>query len=175
MYAPKGVAALYRRREIELEPIMYGGPQEFGTRPGTENVAFAVALPAACEMAGEICLEAGRLRLLRDTLFDALSAALRRRVVLNGHPTQRLPNMVNVSIEGIDGQQLLWASREIAASTQSACHSASDKPSGVLTAMGNPADRARGALRLSLGRTTGGDDVRRGVYLLSHAVNTVSS
>jgi cysteine desulfurase len=179
MYAPKGVAALYRRRGIGLEPIVYGGPQEFGARPGTENVAFAVALAAACQLAGDVRLEAGRLRLLRDTLFDALSAALRCPVALNGHPTQRLPNTVNLSIEGIDGPQLLRATPQIAASTQSACHSGSNEPSSVLTAMGHPAERARGALRLSLGRTTGGDDVRRAVYLVARsvnrAVNTVDS
>jgi cysteine desulfurase len=175
MYAPKGVAALYRRRGVKLEPIVYGGPQEFGVRPGTENVAFAVALAEACRLVGDVRLEAGRLRLLRDTLFDALSVALRRPVVLNGHPTERLPNTVNLSIHGIDGRQLLDASPEIAASTQSACHSGGDQPSSVLTAMGCPVDQARGALRLSLGRTTAGDEIRRAVYLLSHAANLVAA
>jgi cysteine desulfurase len=175
MYAPKGVAALYRRNGVQLEPVVYGGGQELGVRSGTENVAFAVALAAACVLTGDIAQQAGRLKVLRETLFDALSNALRRPVILNGHPTRRLPNTVNLSIEGVDGDEVLRAATEIAASTGSACHAGSPEPSPVLLAMGCPPERARGAVRLSLGRDTGADEVRRAVYLVARAVNEVGA
>src|SRR2546423_635991 len=175
MYAPKGVAAIVRRTGVRLEPLVYGGGQEFGLRAGTENVAFAVALAAACAGAGDLEMEGGRVRLLRETVFDALRATLRRRVVLNGHPTRRLPNTVNLSIDGVEGERVLRAAPGIAASTGSACHTGSAEPSPVLTAMGCTPGRARGAVRLSLGRTTGPEEVRRAVYLLSRAVHEASS
>jgi cysteine desulfurase len=124
MYAPKGVAALYVRTGVRLEPLIYGGGQERGVRAGTENVALAVALGAAADLAAAD-LTAGepeRLRDLRDELHRRLADQLPGPVELNGHPTQRLPNTANRSLTGYDGNTLLAAVASVAASTGSACH-----------------------------------------------------
>jgi cysteine desulfurase len=169
MYAPKGIAALYRRPGVRLEPVIHGGGQEHGLRAGTENVAFAVALGAAADLvAGDLAHGVpDRLRELRDRLHARLDAALPGRVVLNGPAASRLPNTLNVSIDGTIGHELLAAVPEIAASTGSACHSGSHEPSPVLTAMGFDAARGLAALRLSLGRGTTADDVDRAAVLIA--------
>jgi cysteine desulfurase len=161
MYAPKGIAALYIRHGVPLEPVVYGGGQELGLRAGTENSALAVALGMAAQLAAQDIAEGapGRVASLRDSLQQRLSAALPRRVQLNGHPTARLPNTLNVSIDGVIGHQLLAAIPRIAASTGSACHSGTHSPSAVLSAMGIASDRALAALRLTLGRWTTAADI----------------
>lgn len=149
MYAPKGIAALYVRPGVRLEPHIYGGGQEHGLRAGTENVAFAVALGAAADLA------AGghhRIQTLRDRLHDHLADALPGRVLRNGPADARLPNTLNISIQDTIGHTLLAATPGIAASTGSACHSGTHTPSPVLTAMGLDTARSLAALRLSLGR-----------------------
>ncbi|MFF8835152.1 cysteine desulfurase family protein [Streptomyces sp. NPDC015130] len=155
MYAPKGAAALYVREGVRLEPVVYGGGQERGLRAGTENVALAVALGTAARIAAEELADGApaRLAALRDDLHARLAAALPGRVHLNGPERERLPNTLNVSIDGLLGHELLAASG-IAASTGSACHSGSHTPSPVLSAMGLEPARALGAVRLSLGRWT---------------------
>jgi cysteine desulfurase len=171
MYAPKGVSALYIRAGVPVQPIIHGGGQEHGLRAGTENVAFIAALGKAAALArAELPGSMQRLAELRDLLHGELERLLPGRVHLNGHPTQRLPGTLNVSIDGIRGRALLAALPEIAASTGSACHEGVDTPSEVLLAMGLPADRAGAALRLSLGRWTTGDDVRRAAHLISQQV-----
>ncbi|MBV2156744.1 cysteine desulfurase [Kitasatospora sp. SUK 42] len=161
MYAPKGAAALYVRQGVRLEPVVYGGGQERGLRAGTENVALAVALGAAAQLAaGDLTDGApGRLRVLRDELHGRLAAALPGRVYLNGPAVRRLPNTLNLRVDGVDGNQLLDAAPQLAASTGSACHSGTPTPSPVLTAMGLDAGRALGAVRLSLGRWTTPEDI----------------
>jgi cysteine desulfurase len=161
MYAPKGIAALYVRSGINLEPSIYGGSQEHGRRAGTENVALAAGLGAAAEVAAaELAAdEPQRLKALRDGLHQQLADRLPGRVWLNGHPTDRLPNTVNLSISGTRGDDLLAAVTDIAAATGSACHSGSAQNSPVLTAMGFDDDRARSSIRLSVGRWTTADDV----------------
>jgi cysteine desulfurase len=152
LYAPKGVGALYVRRGVALEPLVHGGGQESGLRAGTENVPYVVGLGAACEIAGRsLADEAGRLRALRDRLHALLAAAV-PELALNGHPSERLPNTLNVSFPGVDGAALLAATPEIAASTGSACHAGRTEPSDILLAMGISPERALGAVRLSLGR-----------------------
>ena len=176
MYAPKGIAALYVRPDVSPEPLIYGGGQERGLRAGTENVALAVALGAAAELAAED-LAAGaqqRLQDLRDRLHEQLTRALPDRVLLNGPTQQRLPNTLNVSIAGTRGHDLLATVPEIAASTGSACHSGSHHPSPVLQAMGLDADRSRAALRLSLGRWSTLDDVDRAAELITAAARETS-
>jgi cysteine desulfurase len=161
MYAPKGVGALFVRTGVRLEPVTYGGGQEGGLRAGTENVAHAVALGAAARLAAAD-LDHGaerRIAALRDDLHRRLAEALPGRVHLNGPEQRRLPNTLNVSIDGVVGHELLAATPEVAASTGSACHSGAITPSPVLTAMGLDADRADGALRLSLGRWTSEADI----------------
>jgi cysteine desulfurase len=171
MYAPKGVGALFIRAGVPVQPIIHGGGQEHGLRAGTENVAFIAALGQAAALArAELPGSTQRLAELRDLLHRELERLLPGRVHLNGHPTQRLPGTLNVSIDGIRGRALLAALPEIAASTGSACHEGVDTPSEVLLAMGLPAERAGAALRLSLGRWTTGDDVHRAARLISQQV-----
>jgi cysteine desulfurase len=169
MYAPKGIAALYRRPGVRLEPLVHGGGQEHGLRAGTENVAFAAALGAAADLVAAD-FEHGvpeRIRDLRDRLHARLDAALPGRVALNGPAAARLPNTLNVSINGTTGHELLAAVPGLAASTGSACHSGTFEPSPVLTAMGLDAARSLAALRLSLGRGTTVGDVDRAAELIA--------
>ncbi len=160
LYAPKGVGALRVRRGVALAPLVGGGGQEHGLRAGTENVPYAVGLGLACQLAAEEGVaHAERIEALRDLLHRRLEELLPERVVLNGHPSVRLPNTLNVSIVGTRGDRLLAAAPGVAASTGSACHEDSIDPSPVLTAMGIDAIRANAAVRLSLGRTTTETDV----------------
>ncbi|WIX77674.1 cysteine desulfurase family protein [Amycolatopsis carbonis] len=168
MYAPRGAAALYVRRGIELEPVVYGGGQERGLRAGTENVALAVALGTAARLAADVAAEGARVTGLRDSLHDRLAAALPGRVQVNG-PVRRLPNTLNVSIDGVRGHELLAACPQLAASTGSACHSGVHSPSPVLAAMGVAPERALSAIRLSLGRFSGSGDVDVAVKALVRA------
>ncbi|MFL4902050.1 cysteine desulfurase family protein [Streptomyces sp. MMS24-I2-30] len=171
MYAPKATAALYVREGVRLEPVVYGGGQERGLRAGTENVALAVALGTAARLAVDELADGGAVRAaaLRDGLQRRLTEGLPGRVRLNGPAAARLPNTLNVSIDGAVGHELLTACPQLAASTGSACHSGSHEPSPVLTAMGLPAERARGALRLSLGRWSHERDTETAAAALVHA------
>ncbi len=168
MYAPKGVGALWARAGVLLEPIVGGGGQEDGLRAGTENVPHAVALgeSAALASADLAAGEPDRLAGLRDRLHAGLEAALPGRVRLNGHPTERLPGTLNVSLDGVDARALLGVAPGLAASTGSACHAGTTTPSPVLTAMGADAARALAALRLSLGRWTTASDIDRAIDLI---------
>ncbi|WP_280304393.1 cysteine desulfurase family protein [Nocardia abscessus] len=138
MYAPKGIGALYIRDGVELEPVVYGGGQEHGLRAGTENVASTVGFGAAAVLAADDLATRTPTRLagLRDELHQRLAAALPGRVHLNGPTHQRLPNTLNISIDGTRGHEILTAAPDIAASTGSACHSGTHTPSPVLEAMG---------------------------------------
>jgi len=170
LYAPKGVGALYVRHGVPLEAVLFGGGQERGLRAGTENVALIVALGVAAAIAAErLGAEQPRLRSLRDRLHQRLVERLPGAVRHNGHPTQRLPNTLNVSIDGVIGQQLLAAIPQLAASTGAACHAADPAPSGVLLAMGLARERALGALRLTLGRWTTQPEVDTAAELLAAA------
>jgi cysteine desulfurase len=154
------LAPSYVRPGVRLEPLIRGGGQEHGLRPGTENTAWAVALGAAARIAGvELIEEGNRLRGLRDRLHQRLIDRLPGRVQLNGDPVQRLPNTLNVTITGVRSDDLLANCPQIAASTGSACHTGNPEPSPVLSAMGHDADHALGALRLTLGRWTSQSDV----------------
>ena len=152
-YGPKGVGALYVRRDTRLAPFVHGAGHEGGRRAGTENVLLDVGLGAAAELAGDLTWTKG-VRELRDWLWLQLRDRWGERVVLNGHPTERLPNTLNVSFLGRDGREILAAMPEVAASTGSACHSGGTEPSPVLAAMGVPREVGAGAIRLSLGRMT---------------------
>jgi len=177
MYAPKGIAALYVRDGIELEPVVYGGGQERGLRSGTENVASAVALGAAAQLAAdELASDRGaELARLRDLLHQRLREALPGQVHLNGPAHARLPNTLNVSIDRTRGHDLLAATTAIAASTGSACHSGTHTPSPVLSAMGLDQERALAAVRLSLGRWTTPNDIEAAADSLTKAVPSSST
>jgi cysteine desulfurase len=171
MYAPKGVAALYVRPGVALEPVVYGGGQERGLRAGTPNVAFAVALGEAAQLAaGELANGAPeKVGALRDELYDRIGRALPGRVRLNGPSSPRLPNTLNISIDGVIGHDLLAATPAIAASTGSACHAGAHTPSPVLTAMGHDPSRALSAVRLSLGRWSTTADIDKAATALASA------
>ena len=161
IYGPKGVGALYIRGGARWQPIDFGGGQERKRRPGTENVAGIVGLGKALELAAADLDEAGfRLAKLRDRLLRGVLDKI-PRVRLNGHPTLRLPNHVNLSFELIEGESLLLSldMQGIAASSGSACASGSLSPSHVLTAMGIPHAIAHGSLRLTLGQDNTEADV----------------
>lgn len=153
LYAPKGVGALYVRRGVALEPLIHGAGHEAGRRAGTESVLLAAGLGEACALAADLRpLE--ETRRLRDRLWDGLRARFGDGVVLNGHPTERLPNTLNVSFVGRVGADILAALEGVAASTGAACHADSVELSPVLRAMGVPPAVGMGAVRLSLGRMT---------------------
>jgi len=136
LYAPKGVGALYVRRGTPIEPLLLGAGHERGLRPGTENVPYIVGLGVASELARrDLEAEAARVRALRDLLFERLRAAI-PAIRRNGHPTERLPNTLNVSFPGVRGSAVLHAAPKVAASTGSACHEGGETPSGGLVAMG---------------------------------------
>lgn len=174
MYAPKGIAALYIRRGLNLEPVAYGGGQERGLRAGTDNVALAVAMGAAAEAAGTELTHGAeqRTRNLRDRLHHQLERGLPGRVHLNGPQQTRLPNTLNISIDGTRGHELLNAIPGIAAATGSACHETDYSPSPVLTAMGLPSHRALSALRLTLGRWTTHTDIDTAAAALIETATT---
>ncbi|MCR5683574.1 MAG: cysteine desulfurase [Clostridiales bacterium] len=152
---PRGAGFLYVRRGAPLTPLLLGGGQERERRAGTENVAAVLGMAAALEESiREMQTEAGRLTRLRDRLIAGLSAI--PRSVLNGHAANRLPNNVNMSFEGVEGEPLilLLDERGIRASSGAACSAGALEPSHVLTAMGQPPALAVGSLRLTLGPDT---------------------
>jgi cysteine desulfurase len=165
LYAPKGIGALYIRRGIRLEPLIHGAGHEAGRRAGTENVLLDVALGAACELA-QPRLGMEPVRQLRDLFWQLLQARFGERVVLNGHPTERLPNTLSVNFAGRIGSEILNSLEHVAASTGSACHSGSVELSPVLKAMRVPPEIGMGAVRFSLGRTTTRDEIEQVVSLL---------
>jgi cysteine desulfurase len=170
LYAPKGVGALYVRAGVSLEPLIHGAAHESGRRAGTENVPHVVGLGAAAELAAKsLPAAAEKLRALRDRLHDRLTAALGAKVVLNGHPTERLPNTLNVNVVGHVGAELLATVPGVAASTGSACHEGVVSQSPVLCAMRVPPEIGRGAVRLSVGRWTTEAEVDRAAELLAAA------
>lgn len=160
-YGPKGAGVLYVRRGTPFMPQQQGGAQERYRRAGTENtpgiVGTAVALRLAVEEQEDVRL---RLTGLRDRIIQEVPKRI-ERTRLNGHPTQRLPNNVNLSFESVEGEPVLLGLdfAGICASSGSACTSASLEPSHVLTALGLPADIAHASLRLTLGRENTTEDV----------------
>jgi cysteine desulfurase len=154
--APKGIGALFIRRGTHLEPLMHGGMQDRGRRPGTENVAAAVGLARAAELTLAECeAHCERLRELRDRLEAGIVAKV-PDVIVHGRGAERAPHILNVSVPGTDSESLLMALdlRGIAASGGSACQSGSISPSHVLTAIGVPPELASAAVRMSLGALT---------------------
>jgi cysteine desulfurase len=165
-YAPKGIGALYVRAGMPLAPVLFGAGQERGLRPGTENVPHIVGLGAAAERVRQQLPEiTGRLRRQRDALHGRLAEAI-PGLILNGHAEDRLPNTLNLAFPGVSGRDLLARAPEVAASVGSACHEGAYAVSGVLGAMGVTPERARGAVRLSIGEPTGDDDIEAAAQAL---------
>jgi len=165
LYAPKGVGVLYVRKGTCLEPLIHGAGHESGRRAGTENILLDVALGTACELA-QAWLGMESIRQLRDLFWELLQTRFGKHVVLNGHPTERLPNTLNVSFVGKIGSTILSSLDGVAASTGSACHSGSVELSPVLKAMKVPPETGMGAIRFSLGRTTTRDEIEQVVSRL---------
>lgn len=160
IYGPKGIGLLYIRRGTKLEPLVRGGGQEKNIRSGTENVAAIIGLARAMTLTQEERdRENARLILLRDTLAEGLLRIPKSR--LNGHPTLRLPNNVNISFLDIEGEAaILYLDAEgVMASTGSACASSSLDPSHVILATGLSYEAAHGSIRFSLGRSSTKEDV----------------
>lgn len=161
--APKGIGALFVRRGTPLEPFFHGGAQDRGRRPGTENVAFAVGLATAAELAvAERERHWARLERLRDRLEERILAAV-PDAVIHGRGAPRAPHITNVSAPGTDAESMLMALdlAGIAASGGSACQSGSTAPSHVLSAMGVRADIAGAAIRMSVGALTTDEAIDR--------------
>ena len=158
MYAPQGVGALFIRKGVTLEPYLHGAGHEAGRRAGTENVLEIVALGAACELVSSK-IDVAAIRELRDYFWQLLSERFGERVVLNGHPEERLPNTLNVSFVNCYGHEILSRLTDVAASTGSACHEGVHQLSPVLRAMGVPESIGLGAIRFSLGRNSTRDEV----------------
>jgi cysteine desulfurase len=175
MYAPKGVGALFLKNTLTIEPLMHGAGQEAGRRAGTENVMFAVGLGKACALARKrMSKEAERIRQLRDRLHDLLSTGI-PGLVLNGHPEERLPNTLNVSVPGVDGGRVLDTLPELCASTGAACHDRSVTISHVLAAMQIPEGIARGAIRLTLGRKNTEAEIDQAAEMIIRAYNDLKN
>ncbi|HEU4988353.1 MAG TPA: cysteine desulfurase family protein [Gemmatimonadaceae bacterium] len=154
--APKGVGALFIRRGTPIEPLFHGGSQDRGRRPGTENVAYAVALATAAELAlAEHAAEAVRLAALRDRLQAMLVERI-PDIVVHARNAPRAPHILNVSVPGTESESLLMALdlQGIACSGGSACQSGANSPSYVLTAIGVKPSLAGAAIRMSMGALT---------------------
>lgn len=172
LYGPKGVGALYIRKGTRIISFMNGGEQERRRRASTENVPGIVGFGRACEITKEeMEKEAKRLTFLRDRLIEGILERI-KEVRLNGHPTQRLPNNVNISIKFVEGESMLLNLdlAGVAVSTGSACSSSTLEPSHVLLAIGLSPEIAHGSLRLTLGRGTEEEDIDQVLEVLPKIV-----
>jgi cysteine desulfurase len=161
LHAPKGIGILYVRRGTKFRPLLIGGHQERGRRPGTENTAFIIGVGKAAELVmATMDTELPRIKAMRDRLEKALLERVPDAIV-NGHPTNRTPNTFNISFKYVEGEAILLMISEmgIAASSGSACTSGSLEPSHVLRAMGIPFTAAHGSVRLSLSRFNTEEDI----------------
>jgi cysteine desulfurase len=169
VYGPKGIGALYIREGTRIEPFVHGAGHEAGRRAGTENVLLAVALGAACDAARR-WIGMAQVQALRDRFLEGLRGIFGEKVTLNGHPTERLPNTLNVNFVGRVGAEILAMLPGVAASTGSACHAGSVTLSPVLAAMGVPPEEGMGAVRFSLGRVTAWEELEEVLGMLKTSV-----
>jgi cysteine desulfurase len=175
IYGPKGIGALYVRKGTDLSPLLFGGHQERGLRPGTENVAGIAGFGKACELVAKRLEEdAKRMGALRDKFEEAIVS----RVVgasINGRLAPRTPNTTNIAFEGLDGEMLAihLDLLGVAVSTGAACASSDREPSHVLLAMGRTPSEASSTIRVSLGRTTDEEAVRQATDRICQAVETM--
>ncbi len=172
--APKGCGAIFIRHGTVLEALFHGGTQERGKRPGTENVAFAVGLARAAEIAcAERVEECARLERLRDRLERGILARVPDAVIHGAGANRRAPHIVNVSVPGTDSESLLMALdlQGIACSAGSACQAGSSSPSHVLSAIGAPRELVNAAIRMSLGVLSGEQSVDRAIEVFARLVN----
>ncbi len=176
VYGPKGIGALYVRRRnprVQLAPQLHGGGHERGLRSGTLYTPQIVGFAKAVDIAlAELDSETTRITSLRDRLWQQLQSI--DGIVLNGHPTQRLPGNLNISVSGVDGQALLLALQPtMAVSSGSACTSAEVKPSHVLTALGRSPELAYASIRLGLGRFNTVDDIDHVAQVIQDTIQSL--
>ena len=177
MYGPKGVGALYRRRSmprVELHPIVFGGGHERGLRSGTLNVPGIVGFGEAARIAKRgMTTRAFNSKVWTDRLYSGLQERL-GELLLNGHPINRLPHNLNVSIPGVESRALVVELNDsVALATGSACTSASVEPSHVIAALGFGEDRAHHAVRLSVGRANTNEQINEAIDRISTAVEAL--
>jgi len=176
-YGPKGVGAIYIRRGIRLTPLSHGGHHEKARRAGTENVPGIVGLAKALEIAvRDMEEEERRLKNLSERFFKKITEKI-PDVFLNGHPEQRIPNTLNLSFKGVEGESIILNLdlKGIAVASGSACTSGSLEPSHVLSAMDAPPDLAQSSIRFSLGRSNTIDDLDYVVEVLPEIVSKLRS
>ena len=176
-YGPKGVGVLYVRRGTPFAAQQMGGAQERQRRAGTENVPGIVGTSMALKLISEEReYNANHCRVLRDKLIDGILGSI-EKVRLNGHPSERLPNNVNISIEGVEGETILLGLdfAGISASSGSACTSGSIEPSHVLLGLGLPSEIAQGSLRITIGKYTTVEDVEYLLKILPDLVERLRS
>ncbi|OPL14140.1 MAG: cysteine desulfurase NifS [delta proteobacterium ML8_D] len=173
LYAPKGIGALYCKTGAPLGPIMFGGGQEQGFRPGTEPVPLAVGLGAACNfVARGISAESERQKCLREKLYTELFR-LDHTIIRHGDPENTIPNTLSISFVGKNGAEILSRVPEVMASTGAACHDRKVKVSHVLAAMGIPPEVALGTVRFSLGRGTTESDIEKAARLIGRVFDSM--
>lgn len=159
LYGPMGIGALYVRDGLDLQPLLFGGAQQHGLRPGTLPVALCVGLGEACRIAADrAASDQARLLPLREHLFERLRSAF-PHIQRNGEPNSTLAGCLNVSLPGVDAAAMLLALPELALSTGSACASGKSGPSHVLLAMGLDPQTAYSSIRFGLGRDTAKSDI----------------
>lgn len=167
IYGPKGVGVLYKKSSVNIDPIIYGGGQEFGLRSGTENVPCIVGFAKALELVqASREQEVSRLLKLSKKLIKGLTQI--PDTILNGHPEKRLPNNVNITFLNVEGEAVLVFLDEqgIAAASGSACTSKSLDPSHVILATGMPYEAAHGSIRFSLGKSTTEEDIDKVIEVM---------
>ena len=167
IYGPKGVGAFYIRKETKIQPLIYGGGQEFGLRSGTENVAGIVGLGAAIEEVKKEIAKIKYIKSLRDKLIDGILKNISNSQ-LNGSQENRLPNNANFSFKGAEGESIVIALDQagVSVSTGSACSSKTLEPSHVLLALGLSPEEAHGSLRITLGRWTTKEEINYVIKVL---------
>ena len=182
MYGPKGIGILYVRDRVQLMPQIFGGSQERGRRGGTENVAAVIGMTAAMDLiANDRDAHASRVTKLRQELQTRLMAVVGDQLVVNT-PANAAPHILNVAFKPIDGKpldgEMLLLNMDLEgvyASAGSACTSGAITPSHVLLGLGIPASTARASLRLSLGRLTGEEDIKRTVACIHKVVKRMQA
>ena len=176
VHGPKGVGALCVRREprLGLVPLLHGGGQERGLRSGTLPTHQIAGMGAAFRVAAaEMAADAARITSLRERLWQGLAAI--GGVSLNGHPTRRVPGILSVTVDGVEGESLLFAMPQLAVTSGSACATTSGEPSYVLRALGRSDRLAQSSLRLSLGRFSTAAEVDLAVQVITAAVSWLRS